>query len=55
MILTVIARGRKTRDLQWPGVLNPVGEAPPSGRRLKGVYRILGRKRYRSITAYWLD
>jgi len=55
MILLVIVRGRKTKDAQWLGVMNSVGRAPPSGRTLKVVYRILGRKRYRIITAYWLD
>ncbi len=55
MLLTVIIRGRKMRDSQWVGVLNSVGRVSPSGRRLKIVYKILGRKRYRIITAYWLD
>jgi len=55
MLLTVIGRGRKTRDVHWAGVLNSVGKVPSTGRRLKVVYRMLGRKRYRIITAYWLD
>ena len=55
MLLAVIARGRKTKDAHWVGVLNSVGRVLSSGRKLKVVYRMLGRKRYRVITAYWLD
>jgi len=55
MIMTVIIRGKTTRDPHWAGTLNSIARIPPPGRTLKVVYRILDPKRYRIIAAYWLD
>ena len=54
-ILLATSRGVKVRDSRWEHVLNSTLRVPPSGRILKVVYRTIGQRRYRIITAYWLD
>jgi hypothetical protein len=50
-----ILHGETERDERWEGVLNATMRIPPSGRRLRVVYRIAGPRRYMIITAFWLD
>lgn len=35
--------------------MNATLRVPPSGRALKVVYRAVGPRKYKIITAYWLD
>ncbi len=55
VILLTIAHGIRRRDATWEGVLNATLRVPSTGRTLKVVYRMLGPRRYKIITAYWLD
>ena len=55
LLSLVLTRGRRARDDRWRGVFNSSLRVPPSGRTLKVVFRVTGRRTYRVITAYWLD
>lgn len=44
----------KIRDKYWENAYNAIARIPPSGRKLKVVYREKG-KTIKVITAYWLD
>lgn len=55
MILLAITRGVRVKDARWEGVLNSTTRVPHAGRTLKVVYRVIGPRRYKIITAYWLD
>lgn len=54
-ILLTIARGVRVKDARWENVLNSTMRVSHSGRALKVVFRVIGPRRYRIITAYWLD
>jgi hypothetical protein len=53
-IILAITRGARTKDARWEGVLNSTMRIAPSGRRLRVVYKLIGPRKYRIITAYWL-
>lgn len=55
VILLAITRGTRRKDSRWEGVLNATLRVPPAGRTLKVVYRVVGSRKYKIITAYWLD
>lgn len=43
------------RDKYWDDALNAVCRVPPSGRRLKVVYRRYPQNYMKIITAFWID
>ena len=55
ILLVVITRGHKSKDAYWSGIMNSTLQVLQSDRRLKVVYRVLGRRKYRIITAFWID
>ena len=55
VVLLTITREVRVKDARWEGVLNSSLRVPQSGRTLKVVYRVKGPRKYRIITAYWLD
>jgi hypothetical protein len=54
-IVFAILHGARRRDARREGVLSSTVQVPPSGRRLRVVYRVLCPKKYMVITAFWLD
>lgn len=49
-----LINSEEIKDKYWIGVFNAIAKIPPSGRRLKAVYRKDDTKIF-IITAYWLD
>lgn len=49
-----ITNSNELKDKYWEDASNAVCRVPPSGRILKVVYKRTG-KRYKIITAFWLD
>lgn len=48
----------KIKDREWPNAYNAIANVPPSGRKLKVVYREIYKeegKVIKIITSYWLD
>jgi hypothetical protein len=50
-----ISKGEINSDRRWENAYNAIARVPTSGRTLKVVFRRLGPKTYKVITAYWLD
>jgi hypothetical protein len=55
MVEYAIGNSSALPDKNWPDAPNAIMRIPPHGRLLKVVYRQIGRKTYKVITAYWLD
>ncbi len=53
-----ILNSTKINDRDWKNAYNSISYIPPSGRKLKVVYREIYKgegKTIKIITAYWLD
>jgi hypothetical protein len=50
-----ILKGEINSDRRWENAYNAIAHVPTSGRTLKVVFRRIGSKKYKIITAYWLD
>lgn len=43
------------RDKCWDDAFNAIWQIPPSGRKLKVVYKRLPENHIKIITAFWID
>jgi len=50
----VINNSKILKDKYWKNIFNAISKIPPSGRKLKVVYKKVNQKVF-IITAYWLD
>jgi hypothetical protein len=50
-----VAQSPLFRDRRWDDLFNAICDIPPSGRRLKVVWKRLKTQEIKVITAYWLD
>lgn len=50
-----VINSKALRDRHYVDRLNAIAQIPPSGRRLKVIYKKLAKDKIRVITAFWLD
>ena len=55
MVEFAINNSRRQRDMHHHDALNAIARIPQTGKRLKVVFRIVGKDKVKLITSYYLD
>lgn len=50
-----ITNSNVLNDKYWKDAFNAIFRIPDNGRKIKVVYKIIGKKEYKILTAFWLD